>query len=59
MKNKILKKFVGALGYKLIDKNHIKNETKLKEISPTLKKSKVTEYTEAELADDVEIKTGE
>jgi hypothetical protein len=36
---------------------HIKNETKLKATNPTLKKSKITEYTEDE---DVETeKTGE
>ena len=33
MKNKILKKIVGIFGYKLIDKNHIKNNRILEDNS--------------------------
>ena len=43
MKNKILKKFVGWLGYKLIDKNHVKNNRVL-ESNSYLKSEKIFNF---------------
>jgi len=43
MKNKILKKIIGILGYKLIDKNHIKNN-RILENSSYLSNEKILDY---------------
>ena len=43
MKNKIFKKIIGILGYKLIDKNHIKNNRILDENS-YLNSKKILNY---------------
>ena len=43
MKNKIFKKIIGILGYKLIDKNHIKNNKSLNDNS-YLNNEKILNY---------------
>ena len=43
MKNKILKKIVGIFGYKLADKNHIKNK-RIIEDNSYLKNTKILNY---------------